>query len=81
MKLWCYVGEGVKDKELVLSTVLIKLNLFIFLDCAFNTCKLNAEVGRHVTMVATFLDLNLSLQRKPFALSNDERLKKRGLPF
>lgn len=44
MKLWCYVGEGVKDKELVLSTVWIKLNLFIFLDCAFNTCKLNAEV-------------------------------------
>ena len=81
MKLWCYVGEGVKDKELVLSTVLIKLNLFIFLDCAFNTCKLNAEVWRHVTMVATFLDLNLSLQRKPFALSNDERLKKKGLPF
>ena len=81
MKLWYYVGEGVKDKELVLSTVLIKLNLCIFLDCAFNTCKLNAEVWRHVTMVAKFLDLNLSLQRKPFALSNDERLKKRGLPF
>ena len=43
MKL-CYVGEGVKGKELVLSTVLIKLNLCIFLDCAFNTCKLKVEV-------------------------------------
>ena len=37
--LWCWVGEGVKGKELVLSTVLIKLNLCIFLDCAFNTYK------------------------------------------